>query len=106
MPWYAVTWMDRQGDAIKREILHRDGDLKLWKFIESRVHINRIPERAIGVAFIETSWEELQEESYIELRPSSHAVEVPTKEEYFDDRAKLVAEFLQHWEDVREQLKA
>ena len=84
MRWYAITWIDNEGKGVKRELLHRADQRKIWEFIRGRITYRNIPAGAVGVWF----WEAMPEETWDDLfdeerRESLHAVEVPVYEDFF-----------------------
>jgi len=76
--WFTITWLNIEGNPIKREILHRLNGHKVWKFLEVRISRGRIPADATGFWFRESEPDEVWDYDIDEAHsPGHHAVEIP-----------------------------
>jgi len=83
--WYAITWMDNEGNGVKRELLRREDTRKIWEFIRGRITMRNIPTDAVGVWFWEAMPEETWDDRFDQERDASlHAVEVPVQKDFFN----------------------
>jgi hypothetical protein len=84
LPWFAITWVNFEGFPLRRELLHRDSERKIWNFVKGRIQAyDAVPPKAQGVFFREAEKKEIWNEIYEKaIDPSYHPVEIETRGDY------------------------
>jgi acetylornithine deacetylase/succinyl-diaminopimelate desuccinylase-like protein len=51
MPWYLISWFDSTGEPLRRDLIERLTDEKIWAYIQGRIDGRRLPKYAQAVHF-------------------------------------------------------